>query len=163
MRAGRLHGNTVRRWAFALYGIAVLLTGCAPEANPELPVSGHWSVIGWWAPGVSARTEAQAAAWIGTPARYEANEARFGEQACRDPAYRTRHMERAAFIDHFRAPPETLGVDDTRITLVELICREPGPAPGRMLILKSRLRMITLWDGIFYELARDDVANPLAD
>lgn len=130
-------------------------TQVAPVQAP--PPLGEWTVVGHRMPGVSAMDEAQAAALHGQALTLDEDQARFGAARCRPVAYAIREVLAAAYLwEGYRITPEALGLDsvgDVQLTLVDLSCPdEAWTSLGGTLLWVSSDRMLSPWDGVFFEL-----------
>ena len=89
-----------------------------------------------------------------TPVRYDADAARFGEQACADPEYEKSVLDPEAFGVAYGVTPQQLGLGEGEVTRLEVRCDGSWDGPGATLLLDLPERMLTPWDGVFFELGR---------
>ncbi len=144
---------------WALGGLAVnwLLPGCGHEVRA---FEGHWEVVGHEAPGFSALGPEDAAALVGTGARFDRDQAVFGDRRCPTPTYASTSLSRADFLDGYRVNPADLRSLPDPIERVEVECRSGDwSGPGTTLILREDGWMYTPWDGTFFELRPVPVAS----
>lgn len=117
-------------------------------------IIGVWRVSGHKAPGISAMSSAEADAWVGEHATYETSKVMFHSARCDRPSFASRVVSARSFVEQFRIPPEDLGLSTSGVCITTIGCPEEWTAPGSLL-LHSPHALITLWDGVFFELERD--------
>ena len=132
--------------------LILLATACGPSAPPE-PFHGTWKVTRVTAPGASAAP--QAAAAVGTEARYRPGDARFGSQSCDDPTYTRRSLSAETFVDAYSVAPQQLSLTGDPIAMVDVTCASGSLDAGGTLILKPDGSMLTMSAGVFYELKKE--------
>lgn len=122
-------------------------------------LTGIWTVVGHHIPGISAMSDAEAAAWRGLTVRLTATEAISGGDHCDHPTYTTRKIVRDGFLAaDFKLPPGSLTPLASRelLTLLEVLCGgAPWAAMGGRLIGIDANHALSPWNGVFFELARD--------
>ena len=128
------------------------------QPGPKSPclhrILGTWWVIGHQAPGISAMSTAEADAWIGKQATYQTARAAFDGEGCAQATYSSRLVDGAEFMNGFGIPAFALGLPESEICITEIGCPEHWLAPGSLLIHSSNT-LFTIWDGVFFELQRD--------
>lgn len=115
--------------------------------------------------------EKQTATWIGATAHYSPELARFDfpdgafvlycpgrtppPEMCRKPSYSYEIVTPKKFDNEFGVDRVTLGLLQRNIGVVE-VSDNTGhwDCPGSCLIVKSSDKLITLWDGVYFELTR---------
>ena len=144
--------------ALGLLAAACGRTTDAPRAPSVLgDARGSWRVVGDSAPGVSAMSAAERAAWRGRDAQYTDSVARLGSVSCTAPEYVTRTASADRELsDGFRLAPGALGyAKGSTITVTEISCRKAHwNEPGATLYWISASRAYTVWDGVFFVLER---------
>lgn len=135
-----------------LIGAALIVASCAARSRPVF--QGDWRVIWFTAPGISALAPTEAARWIGTVATYDKRRAAFGAESCATPSYATRTMAPDEFAKEYRVRPADLGLQGDAVTLITVTCPSAWTNRGSLLIVKSADVMLTMWDGVFFELER---------
>ncbi len=171
---------------WAVIGATLLATGCqkadeAPDAGREMStpaaesttvtpgtesvpassseLTGIWTVVGHHIPGISAMSDAEAAARHGKSLRLTATQAVSPGNHCDNPSYAARAVARGRFLaTEFNLPPGRLPMLDSleRLTLLEVTCNEGRwAALGGLLIEIDAGHALSPWDGVFFELARD--------
>lgn len=136
--------------------LVCLTLACGPtERGPEPGYYGRWEVIGYDMPGFHALTAEEAQAIVGTEAIFSAAEARFGDRGCRPPAYSDREVDPADFGSEYRLDPALLDLTGS-VQMVEVGCAAAWTGPGSLLILRADGSLLTIWEGVFFELARVD-------
>jgi len=98
----------------------------------------------------------QADSWLGKGARYERSIAEFATDRCSAPTYMLKIVDADRFFtEEFRVKAASLGIPSSKIAVVEITCGgSHWIAPGSLLVVKSKERLLTVWDGVFFELAR---------
>ena len=135
-----------------LLGAALAVGSCAARSRPVF--QGDWRVIWFTAPGISALAPTEATAWIGTVATYDKDRAAFGRESCAAPSYATRTMTPDEFAREYRVRAADLGLQGDAVTLVTVTCPSAWTSHGSLLIVKSADVLLTMWDGVFFELER---------
>ena len=115
---------------------------------------GKWAVKGSEVFGVSAMTTAEARSWYGSIARYSADSAKFREDQCAQPSYRTTRQSAADFFEYYRFAATELGIDSDTVETVGIGCPERWDAPGSSLIRVDSDTAFTSWDGVYFKLER---------
>ena len=135
-----------------LVAATLALGSCAARSRPVF--QGDWRVIWFTAPGISALGPTEAAGWIGTVATYDKNRAAFGRETCAAPSYATRTMTPDEFAKEYHVRAADLGLQGDAVTLVTVTCPSAWTNRGSLLIVKSSDTLLTMWDGVFFELER---------
>jgi hypothetical protein len=151
--------------------VVLSLAGCSPVAKeapkseatlskttePSLPsdLFGTWKVVKHYEPGISAMDKAQADTWIGKSATYEVNAAKFEMETCADARYTIRTVDDDQFFSEYRIPLKSVDIDVAKVSIIDVTCAgSDWIAPGSLLVVKNRDRVLTLWDGVFFELSK---------
>ncbi len=161
---GKPQGRNRRASAWVLGAAAALLCGCVEKQQTPRAVSdnrpGDWIVVGHRAPGVSAMSDAEAAAWRGRTIHLGTNEAVAGVDTCRRPAYQQVEAPADSFLAaeyHIRGTD--LGLANSahlRLRVTDVFCGE-----DRWAVMGSRVLGVSedhgyaVWDGVFFELRPD--------
>ncbi len=116
---------------------------------------GTWAVVGHSCPHICAMSGEAADAWLGRAMTVSATGLSFGESSCTNVSFVRTASSAADFFRDWRVAPATLGVEQGEIEEVEVLCDgEEWIAPGSLLIVKDQNEMLTVWDGVFFELRR---------
>ena len=136
--------------------VSVLISTATPAQSVPSSVGGAWKVVRWSAPGISGMRDGVADSWVGRAARFEAKLVEFGPERCEAPSYGPKSVEAENyFIEGFRIYPKELGITAKVVSVVEISCRgKQWDAPGSLLIIKDNDHLVTVWDGVFFELTR---------
>jgi hypothetical protein len=65
------------------------------------------------------------------------------------------HEADSYFWNGFRVAPSDIGINSAQVTVIEISCKGNWVVPGSTLIVKSSDRLLTSWDGVFFELTLD--------
>jgi hypothetical protein len=122
--------------------------------GPTSTIYGSWRVVSSRCPGVCAMSTAESARWRGKMARYSASVARFEADSCATPSYASRTLTDRDFIGGFRTSLKSIGITADSVEVIEIGCRGTWTVPGSFLIIKDRTHMLTVWDGVFFEMVR---------
>jgi hypothetical protein len=152
MSAVDMRRRLMRATALWMLGTALAFASCAARSRPVF--HGHWRVILFTAPGISGLGPTEAAHWIGTVATYDTHRAVFGRETCAAPAYSTRTMTPDEFATEYRVRAADLGLEGGAVTQITVTCPTAWTNRGSLLIVKSRDALLTMWDGVFFELER---------
>ncbi len=134
-------------------GLPAAADGAAAFGNAR----GWWRIVGDSAPGVSALSAADRAAWIGREAQYTDSVARLGSVSCASPDYLTRTVSADSLLDTgFRLAPGALGfARGGTVTVTEVSCRrEQWSEAGATLYWLTASRAYGVSDGVFFVLER---------
>jgi len=140
----------------AAVSLAVVMTSVAcgtADGGSGPGYFGRWEVIGFDMPGFHALSAEESEALVGTEAVFSEGEARFGDLGCRPPAYDERDVELPDFGSEYRVDPVLLDLSDP-VQVVDVGCAAAWTGPGSLLILRADGSMLTVWEGVFFELAR---------
>jgi hypothetical protein len=141
----------------SILGAALVAASCQPAADPAFALRGSWQVVAHHCPADCALSEDEAVRWHGTRAEYGPDRARFGDEVCGAPGYRSSSMTAAQFAEGLVVQPGELGIAGEPIHAVEVTCEgQDWLAPGSLLIVKGDGGLLAHWDGAFFELARSD-------
>jgi hypothetical protein len=148
-------------WAVALLALAACapppprtaIPVASPLAGRELPL-GRWRVVGHHAAGVSALSPREADAWLGREAVYTRASAGLAPDTCLGPRYVPSTMTLAELAADFRVRPEDLQIAATNLQVIDVRCGG-WVAPGNRLVVITPNRLVTFWDGMMFELARE--------
>ena len=117
-------------------------------------------MVGHHIPGTSAMSEDEAAGWHGRPIRLSPEIAVSPGTACEKPSYTTRMAPRDRYLAaEYGLPTAALGplTGVERLTVLEVSCEgSPLPAMGARLIAIDDSTALAPWDGVFFELSRDE-------
>jgi hypothetical protein len=116
-------------------------------------ITGRWRVAGHQAPGISAMSPEESAAWLGKRAAYETARAEFDGETCSEPRYATYVTDADLFLTRFELRPEQLGVPGPGVCITEIGCPDEWVAPGSLLV-HSGDALLTPWNGVFFTLER---------
>lgn len=138
---------------------ATATSAALSTAPPSSDLTGIWTVIGHHMPGISAMTDADAAAWHGQTVRLTTAEAISPGTHCDQPTYATRTVARDSLLaGEFDLPPGSLTplASLERLILLEVSCDgAPWAAMGGRLIQIDADLALAPWDGVFFELERN--------
>ena len=142
----------------AVGGLAVAALMCGRPAERRSSADeppGEWVVVGHRLPGVSAMSDAEAAAWHGRTIRFGARAALSGDETCAQPVYKEKEILADQYLSsqyHVRA--STLGLESSQtVRLTEVYCGDqPWATLGGVLLRVAPDRGFAVWDGVFLEL-----------
>lgn len=145
-----------------LLSLVVMVLAPVQEISSQAAdIYGDWEIVGHRAPGISAMSPEEAERWVGGKASYSDSMATFTDESCDSPSYRSSSVTKEHLFQEYRVNPEALGIESTRITIVEVLCKgEDWVAPGSVLVRKDQNTFFTPWDGVFFELERRPSAKP---
>lgn len=155
-------GMSDRTWTHvaALEVDTMAYRGCADPApalargsNP----TGTWNIVGHRIPGTSALSDADAERMHGRVIVFDSARAVSDTMVCDDAAYRYETVKADSILAEFGTTPSAAGLDGTPdgfLGMTEVRCGdERWSAPGGLLLWEDDARPLTVWDGVFYELA----------
>jgi hypothetical protein len=151
--------------AFLLATLAVV-PGCAtgpprtlfPIAPPlgvaPLPI-GAWRIVSYRFVGVSALSPGEAGAWIGRLVLYAHAMAGLPPDTCAAPGYASSVVNVADVAADYHMRLRELGFPRARVQLIEVRCDNGWRGPGGRVYVLGANRLVTVWDGVFFDMARD--------
>jgi hypothetical protein len=160
------------RTTFTFAALLCSVMGCSPALKettdqkkpspkliePSLPsdVFGKWKVVRHFEPGISAMDKTQADAWVGRDALFERTNATFGTQTCADANYAVTVVDADQYLlEEFHIEAKSIEIEHGKVPIVYVTCGgSDWIAPGGLLVVKSKERILTIWNGVFFELAR---------
>jgi len=131
----------------------LLLMACGPS-GPAEPFHGDWKVSSVIAPGVSAKSPAQAGRQVGAVVSLQPGRVRVGDRTCSGATYSRRALSVETFTEAYRVTPQQLSLTADPIALVDVTCEDGTLELGSTLVLQSDTAMLTMWDGVFYVLTK---------
>jgi hypothetical protein len=129
----------------------------APASTPHAPdPTGEWTVVAHRIPGVSAMTDADAAAWHGRVITITEDRAVSNQDTCAAIAFGHQTRPAGRFLgESYHIAPFTLGIEDSLVDVTWVSCGGTNwAAPGGVLIWTGADRVFTPWDGVFFEMRR---------
>jgi hypothetical protein len=100
---------------------------------------------------ISAMPAEEREAWVGKKAYYTKDRAKFGEDVLQLPEYEPFVMTDGEFAQQFSLPITDIGVKESFVSGMRVT---NWTAPGSLFFAVED-RLVTLWDGIFFELKRE--------
>ena len=146
-----------------MLSVLILMSAAPPVAFVQGPILGSWQVVSSRCPGVCAMSAAESAEWHGTIARYTASVARFGGDSCATPSYSRRRLTDREFIRGFRTSLRSIGITANSVDVIEVGCNGRGTKPGSFLIIKDPGHILTVWDGVFFEMVPLATFSPTSE
>lgn len=136
-----------------LCAIVALLPLSLLASEPPSAVSGAWEITRA-IPTTNIQTGPDAKA-VGKRFTYAADAADLAGVRVEEPEYKLKTLEAVDFAIEYRATLTELGVDAGDIRVVTLLRKgKPVTEMGATVFLAGRRRLVTVWDGVFYELRR---------
>jgi hypothetical protein len=144
-----------------LLGFALVLV-VAPLLTAQIPartIYGSWK-IKRIIPTSNIQTSADdAKKYLGMEIVYSAEEFKFNGEAVEHPKYKTGRITADTFYEQYRAPLKELGVTRAAVATVE-VQDAKGEAvlnPGAIVFVRSSNTIVTMWDGIYFEVVRESL------
>lgn len=135
------------------------LTAAVADSGAPSGLTGIWTVVAHHTPGVSAMDSAQAAAWHGETVRLMPSKAVAPGVTCNAPVYRNHTVQRDSFLaTEYRLAPGSLPrlASVEHLTVLDVACGGTHwVALGGVLIQIDGRHALAPWDGVFFELERD--------
>jgi hypothetical protein len=145
--------------------VALLLlfcTGvCAADATEDFQapaIYGHWKITRL-IPTTNVQTGADnLKPWIGKKISYSDSVATFGDVVVKSPKYKVRRLSEDSFYSDNRISPREIGIRSESVTEIDLT-DESGmtilsPGPGTTVFARSKDKLVTMWDGGYFEMER---------
>ncbi len=142
---------------------AALIFVVAHFTQPDAPqhvVFGHWHVTKATCPSKCALTRRQSDSWRGRSASYDELAARFGRAKCERPYYRVSYWPASGVYGGARLIDFGIRADSAQVVDIECPSQRHPPSdprwqvPGGFLIVKDSNHVITIWEGVFFEMTR---------
>jgi hypothetical protein len=159
-QSGVAGGSAARGYFLAaavLLAATPLGAGEPERASPPAAWRGDWSIIrDLGAPGISALSDDEARALIGSAIVLGAGSAKFGKDACSAVTYRLAEQTTDDFLLGFRITRAQLPLRGAQVQTLEALCHG---GPYRTLSLLQDGCVIFVWDGRFLQVARPNGAQ----
>lgn len=142
--------------------LLVLLAACASKKNetsatPATPdPAGRWTIVAHRIPGLAAMSDSMATLWHGRVIDIDHSRAISGDDTCLGIAFGYEVRPTGRFLgEGYHVAPFTLNLPDSTIGVTWVSCNgENWMGPGGVLIWAERDRVLTPWDGVFFEMTR---------
>ena len=143
--------------------LAAVAAACASEpGDPGGAVFGAWRVTGSACPARCAISPGEAASWRGRAAGYSESVAHFADNTCDRPRYEVAYWPAGDAV-YGGARLGDLGIRGDSAMVVEVRCPPLERAgsdprwdvPGGFLIVKDHEHMLMVWEGVYFELTRE--------
>ncbi len=87
---------------------------------------------------------------------YRKEVVKIGEEILNNPMYKIEKNDSETFSEEWEIELSTLGINSEEVTIISILENETTDwnNPGTILIIDNDKRMITLWDGGFFELLK---------
>lgn len=161
-----------RVWGSHLAIFVILLTFSLTVAVPPVcPAQDSASMIyGSWTikkiiPTSNGQTSAEAAKkYLKTEIEYSRDKLKFGSETVEHPTYKTGKLARDVFYEQYRLQLKELGITGVAVSTIEVLDAkgEPVPGPGAIIFVKNSNVIITMWDGIYFEMMRRAKMIPIS-
>jgi len=125
-----------------------------PIGAQQLPI-GAWRVVSYRFVGVTTLSPQEAGAWIGRLALYGHTIAGLPPDTCASPGYTSSVVNVADVAADYHMRLRELGFPRTRVQLIEVRCDNGWNGPGARLYVLGPNRLVTVWNGAFFDLERD--------
>jgi len=81
----------------------------------------------------------------------------FGNDICSSPVYESKRMTAEQFSQEFKTSLKSIGIRDDHVDLVNIQCSgSDWLVPGAILLKVRNGQMLTLWDGVFFVLKKQE-------
>lgn len=106
--------------------------------------------------GIYAMSDEEMKSFIGKKAEYSQSLAAFDNEFRKNPVYKRETLSEATFFSGFRTSFENLGLKGESVTIINIYENQNNLwiNPGSCLIIKDNDSMLTVWDGVFFEMTR---------
>jgi hypothetical protein len=154
---------------FPVAGVLLsFLLAFAPLSPATAQISAR-SIYGRWKikqiiPTSNIQTSADdAKKYLGVEIVYSAEEFKFGSEAVAHPKYKTGKMTAGEFYEQYRAQLKELGVTRGAVSTLEVqdAKGEGVLNPGAIVFVRSANTIVTMWDGIYFEVVRETTVPPV--
>jgi hypothetical protein len=142
----------------------IALNNDATDGQSTEAILGDWKVtkVAGFA-HISAMDKEEASKWIGSRATFTRDLIRFDAptdaEPCIKPVYSFHTISADEFYSSNRVSAKDLGLPNGPVTYVDIAsAKNDWIAPGNGLILKSYGCLLTEWNGVYFELKRNDPA-----
>lgn len=127
-----------------------------PRAAPD--PAGRWTIVAHRIPGVSAMSDADAAAWHGRVIDITRKRAISNGDTCGAIAFGHETRPTARFLgEGYHIAPFALGIEDTTVGVTWISCGGTNwAAPGGVLIWAHADSVFAPWDGVFFQMVRGE-------
>jgi hypothetical protein len=136
----------------------------APLLHAQVParfIYGSWKVKRIIPTSNIQTSTEDAKKYLGMEIVYSADEFKFDSEVVKHPKYKTGRMAAETFYGQYRAQLKELGLTRGALTTVEVLDAKGEPVlnPGAIVFVRNSNAIVTMWDGIYFEVIRE---NPVA-
>ncbi|ABR47642.1 hypothetical protein Amet_1443 [Alkaliphilus metalliredigens QYMF] len=133
--------------------VIVILSGCERKNVTEKEYYGEWmaSDTTYYMPISAMSDDEYKSKYFGEIAWFSEHEASFVGESIENPIYREEVINNEDFFESYRLELTDLGIEESNVKIIGI---ENWTNPGSTLIMKDKDTLITLWDGVFFELKR---------
>ena len=116
---------------------------------------GTWRIVSYrFGEGISVGPD-DARKLLGLKIVFGSERAESGESVCELPTYQSKRIDADQFLREFKTSLKSLGIKRSAIELLNVQCYdEDWPAPGSTLLIVDKGRMLTMWDGVFFDMKK---------
>ena len=140
----------------------VTLAAAVSFGSTEDPVGflrGKWRIgKKSYCPGICAMNRAKAKTFRGRTLEYSSDRMSNGQKTCTSPRYERQELSADEFFREYRCAPSDIGLTGKVVRTISISCpsREAGwPTVGDLALIKDSNMLLTLWDGVFFEVHRE--------
>lgn len=133
--------------------VIFLFSSCESKAVNQKEYYGEWTAGEkiYFMPISAMGEDDYKQQYLGKVAAFSEKKASFGDESKENPIYSESSITKEVFIETYRMNPEDMGLAAGETKIIHI---ENWNNPGSTLIVKDKDTLITLWDGVFFELNR---------
>jgi hypothetical protein len=136
-----------------LMGLLLILGAC-DRHDGDTRHHGVWDVDNFIAPETAEMSPEEAERMLGTRGVYTRHIARFHDMQCLKPSYEHQSLDVERFTEDFGMEPGQVGLLDDNITRIDITCHDNPLERGSILFIKDEDTLITIWEGVFFQMHR---------
>ncbi len=132
----------------------VLILGACDRHEEDTRHHGVWDVDNFSAPDTAEMSAEAAESILGSRGVYSKHIARFEDMQCLKPRYEHQSLDAETFMEEFGVEPGQVGLADDDITRIEITCYDNPLERGSTLFVKDEDTLMTVWEGVFFQMHR---------
>lgn len=132
----------------------ILILGACGRQDEDTRHHGVWGVDNFSAPDSATMSPEEAERMLGARGVYTRHIARFQDMQCLKPSYQHQSLDAAMFMEGFGVEPGQVGLPDDDINHIEITCHDHPLERGNTLFVKDEDTLMTVWEGVFFQMHR---------
>ncbi len=129
------------------------ITSCAVKEPAS--VEGTWVITSSVAPGISAMEPEDTKTMLGQSFQYSTDNVVLGQTQCGQTKWHEKKLSEKDFQIEYKVSFAQLGIVANKISRFDIECHGEN-VPGQSVLVASKERAFTLWDGVFFQMEKTE-------